>query len=126
MACRIETRFPLAPFGPAQVISPSAAAHMVVPVAAAKSRWIVHFRQRSFDLDGLRELVRSGASAEDYAGAVREVEELNFRPASKALIMRDNALRLFKLPKGGLKKTPAHWGRIVYAKKKSHSQSPKI
>ncbi len=51
----------------------------------------------------------------DPERAVREVEELNFRPASKALIMRDNALRLFKLPKGGLKKTPAHWGSALEA-----------
>ncbi len=45
----------------------------------------------------------------DPERAVREVEELNFRPASKAQIMRDNALRIFKLPKGGLKKKPANW-----------------
>jgi len=45
----------------------------------------------------------------DPERAVREVEELNFRPASKAQIMRDNALRIFKLPKGGLKKKPKNW-----------------
>jgi len=45
----------------------------------------------------------------DPERAVREVEELNFRPESKAQIMRDNALRVFKLPKGGLKKKPANW-----------------
>jgi len=45
----------------------------------------------------------------DPERAVREVEELNFKPASKAQIMRDNALRIFKLPKGGLKKKPKNW-----------------
>ena len=45
----------------------------------------------------------------DPERAVREVEELNFRPASKTQIMRDNALRIFKLPKSGLKKKPKNW-----------------
>jgi predicted TIM-barrel fold metal-dependent hydrolase len=45
----------------------------------------------------------------DPERAVREVEELNFRPDSKAKIMRDNALRIFKLPKGGLKTKPKGW-----------------
>lgn len=34
----------------------------------------------------------------DPIKAVAQVEELNFRPASKKLIMRDNALRIFRLP----------------------------
>lgn len=45
----------------------------------------------------------------DPERAVREVEELNFKPASKVKIMRDNALRIFKLPKSGLKKMPKNW-----------------
>jgi predicted TIM-barrel fold metal-dependent hydrolase len=45
----------------------------------------------------------------DPERAVREVEELQFRPESKAKIMRDNALRIFKLPKSGLKKKPRNW-----------------
>jgi hypothetical protein len=34
----------------------------------------------------------------DPERAVREIDELNFRPESKRLLMRDNALRVFKLP----------------------------
>lgn len=34
----------------------------------------------------------------DPIKAVAQVEELNFRPESKKLIMRDNALRVFRLP----------------------------
>lgn len=35
----------------------------------------------------------------DPVRAVQEVEELNFRPKAKKKIMRDNAIRIFKLPK---------------------------
>lgn len=45
----------------------------------------------------------------DPERAVREVEELNFRPDSKAKVMRENAIRVFGLPKGGLKKKPRNW-----------------
>ena len=45
----------------------------------------------------------------DPERAVREVEELNFKPASKVKIMRDNALRIFKLPNSGLKRMPKNW-----------------
>jgi predicted TIM-barrel fold metal-dependent hydrolase len=36
----------------------------------------------------------------DPERAVNEIENLGFRPESKKLIMRDNALRIFKLPRG--------------------------
>jgi len=45
----------------------------------------------------------------DPLRAVREVEEHGYRPGAKQKIMRDNALRVFKLPKGGLKYTPKGW-----------------
>ena len=34
----------------------------------------------------------------DPERAVREIDDLNLRPEAKQLMMRDNALRVFKLP----------------------------
>ncbi|MSO65531.1 MAG: amidohydrolase [Alphaproteobacteria bacterium] len=45
----------------------------------------------------------------DPIRAVREVEDHHYRPDSKKKIMRENALRVFKLPRGGLKSTPKGW-----------------
>jgi predicted TIM-barrel fold metal-dependent hydrolase len=45
----------------------------------------------------------------DPIRAVNEVAALDFRPPSLARIMRDNAIEVFKLPKGGLKRRPSKW-----------------
>ena len=45
----------------------------------------------------------------DPERAVKEVEEIGFKPSSKKQIMRENALRIFKLPSNGLKKKPPNW-----------------
>ena len=45
----------------------------------------------------------------DPIRAVNEVADLQFRPASHRKVMRDNAIRIFKLPKKGLRTTPKGW-----------------
>lgn len=49
----------------------------------------------------------------DPERAVKEIEEIGFRPESKIKIMRENALKVFKISKSGLKKKPKNWNIIV-------------
>jgi predicted TIM-barrel fold metal-dependent hydrolase len=42
----------------------------------------------------------------DPERAVAEIDSLDLRPESKAMLMRDNALRVFRLPESAKKKTP--------------------
>ena len=42
----------------------------------------------------------------DPERAVKEIETLGIRPESKALLMRDNALRVFRLPESGARSAP--------------------
>jgi hypothetical protein len=49
----------------------------------------------------------------DPIRATREIGDLNFRAVPYRKIMRSNALRIFNLPRGGLKTTPRKWRSVV-------------
>lgn len=49
----------------------------------------------------------------DPVRAVTEVGDLDFRPIPYAKIMRGNAIRIFNLPRGGLKIEPRKWRAAV-------------
>jgi predicted TIM-barrel fold metal-dependent hydrolase len=49
----------------------------------------------------------------DPVRAVTEVGDLDFRPIPYAKIMRGNAIRVFNLPRGGLKAEPRKWRAAV-------------
>ncbi len=45
--------------------------------------------------------------------AIRDIDAQDYRPASYRKMMRENAIKVFKLPAGGLAKRPADWATLL-------------
>lgn len=45
--------------------------------------------------------------------AISDIQALNFRPVPYKKMMRDNAIKVFRLPSEGLRERPADWGTLI-------------